>query len=267
MLLLVLGMAGIGIYSYQKLPIDAVPDITNVQVQINTGVPGYSPLEAEQRITSPSKRRWPVCQSATNPFALALWAIAGNGDLQDGTDIYFARQLVNERIQEAGVNCHPVLSQTWGRFPPVWEIYMDGGGSAGCAQRLTARLTAPPICAKSRTGSSSRSCAPCPASPKSTPSAATAVQIAPDPQRLMAHGLALQDLLLALERNNANVGAGYIEKAASNIWCGHRASHVDQRYRRHPAQPRRRVPIRIRDVAEVSIGKELRTGAATEKWP
>ena len=52
-LLAVLGMAGLGVYNYQKLPIDAVPDITNVQVQINTGAPGYSPLETEQRVTFP----------------------------------------------------------------------------------------------------------------------------------------------------------------------------------------------------------------------
>jgi len=69
----VLIMAGIGIYSYQKLPIDAVPDITNVQVQINTAAPGYSPLEAEQRITFQWKRPWPVSRAFSRPVpCLAL---------------------------------------------------------------------------------------------------------------------------------------------------------------------------------------------------
>ena len=66
-LLAVLLMAGVGIASYQKLPIDAVPDITNVQVQINSAAAGFSPLETEQRITFPSKPRWPACRACSRP--------------------------------------------------------------------------------------------------------------------------------------------------------------------------------------------------------
>lgn len=78
----VLIMAGIGIYSYQKLPIDAVPDITNVQVQINTAAPGYSPLETEQRITFQLKRPWPVSGPSADPFPVSLWPVSGHRDLQ-----------------------------------------------------------------------------------------------------------------------------------------------------------------------------------------
>ena len=101
-LLMALGMAGLGAYSYRNLPIDAVPDITNVQVQINTAAPGYSPLEAEQRITYPIETAM-----AGLPGLQKTRSISRYGQSQvtvifeDGTNIYFARQLVNERIQQA----------------------------------------------------------------------------------------------------------------------------------------------------------------------
>lgn len=81
-LLAVLGMAGVGIGSYQKLSIDAVPDITNVQVQINTAAPGYSPLEVEQRITYPVETVMAgLPEFAGNPFAVAAGDFPGDGDL------------------------------------------------------------------------------------------------------------------------------------------------------------------------------------------
>jgi len=78
----VLIMAGIGIYSYQKLPIDAVPDITNVQVQINTAAPGYSPLETEQRITFPVETHGRSPGPSADPFPVSLWPVSGHRDLQ-----------------------------------------------------------------------------------------------------------------------------------------------------------------------------------------
>lgn len=78
----VLIMAGIGIYSYQKLPIDAVPDITNVQVQINTAAPGYSPLETEQRITFPVETAMAGLPGLSRPVPVSLWPVSGHRDLQ-----------------------------------------------------------------------------------------------------------------------------------------------------------------------------------------
>ena len=95
-------MAGVGIASYQKLPIDAVPDITNVQVQINSAAAGFSPLETEQRITFPIETAM-----AGLPGLQQTRSLSRSGLSQvtvifgDGTDLFFARQLVNERLQVA----------------------------------------------------------------------------------------------------------------------------------------------------------------------
>ena len=101
-LLAVLGMAALGVFSYQKLPIDAVPDITNVQVQINTAAPGYSPLETEQRVTYPIETVMAGLPGLQQTRSLSRYGLSQVTVIfKDGTDIYFARQLVNERIQSA----------------------------------------------------------------------------------------------------------------------------------------------------------------------
>ena len=101
-LLAVIGMAAVGVFNYQKLPIDAVPDITNVQVQINTQAPGYSPLETEQRVTYPSETVMAGLPNLEETRSLSRYGLSQVTVIfKDGTDIYFARQLVNERIQEA----------------------------------------------------------------------------------------------------------------------------------------------------------------------
>src|ERR1700741_1315725 len=100
-MLVVAGLAAFGAYNFTRLPIDAVPDITNVQVQINTSAPGYSPLETEQRITFPVETAMgglPKLENtrSTSRYGLSQVIVVFN----EGTDIYFARQLVNERIQQ-----------------------------------------------------------------------------------------------------------------------------------------------------------------------
>lgn len=101
-LLAVLGMAALGIFSYQKLPIDAVPDITNVQVQINTAASGYSPLETEQRVTFPIETAMAGLPGLQQTRSLSRYGLSQVTVIfRDGTDIYFARQLVNERLQAA----------------------------------------------------------------------------------------------------------------------------------------------------------------------
>src|SRR3989338_484867 len=110
-LFLVAVTAGVGLWNYQKLPIDAVPDITNVQVQINTQAAGYSPLEVEQRITYLVEVAIAGLPHVESTRSLSRYALSQvTVVFEDGTDIYFARQLVNERIQEAK-----------GRLPPAGE--------------------------------------------------------------------------------------------------------------------------------------------------
>src|SRR5680860_1053294 len=100
-LVAVLAMAMFGIHSYQNLPIDAVPDITNVQVQINTTAPGYSPLEAEQRLTFPIEIIMAGLPGLDYTRSISRYGLSQvTVVFKEGTDIYFARQLVSQRIQE-----------------------------------------------------------------------------------------------------------------------------------------------------------------------
>src|SRR6266511_6470816 len=97
-----------GLYNYQRLPIDAVPDITNVQVQINTEASGYSPFEAEQRITFLVETAMAGLPRLKETRSISRYGLSQVTVIfEDGTDIYFARQLVNERIQEARSNLPP----------------------------------------------------------------------------------------------------------------------------------------------------------------
>ena len=101
-LLAVLGMAAIGVFSYTKLPIDAVPDITNVQVQINTSAPGYSPLETEQRVTYPVETVMAGLPKLVQTRSMSRYGLSQVTVIfKDGTDVYFARQLVAERLAQA----------------------------------------------------------------------------------------------------------------------------------------------------------------------
>ncbi len=268
-LLMVLGMAALGIYSYQKLPIDAVPDITNVQVQINTAAPGYSPLEAEQRITFPIETVMAGLPGLQQTRSLSRYGLSQVTVIfEDGTDIYFARQLVNERIQQAK-----------GKLPSGAEPAM-GPISTGLGEifmwTVEAREGARKADGTPYTPTDLREIQDWIIKPqlRNVPGVteintiggyAKEFQVAPLPDRLVAHGLTLQDLVAAIERNNANVGAGYIEKRGEQYLIrapGQVADIAD--IGNIIVGSRQGVPVRIRDVAEVGIGKELRTGAATE---
>ena len=114
-LMATLAVAVLGMYNYQKLPIDAIPDITNVQVQINTEAPGYSPFEVEQRITFPVEMAMAGIPRLIETRSLSRYGLSQVTVIfQDGTDIYFARQLINERIQEIK-----------GKLPSAIEPIMD----------------------------------------------------------------------------------------------------------------------------------------------
>src|SRR6185436_4052931 len=100
-LFLVLIASALGIWNYQRLPIDAVPDITNVQVQINTEAPGYSPLEAEQRVTFAIETAMAGLPRLDYTRSVSRYGLSQvTVVFEDGTDIYFARQRVGEKLQE-----------------------------------------------------------------------------------------------------------------------------------------------------------------------
>ncbi|HYD81639.1 MAG TPA: CusA/CzcA family heavy metal efflux RND transporter [Paucimonas sp.] len=268
-LLAVLGMAGIGIYSYQKLPIDAVPDITNVQVQINTEAPGYSPLEVEQRITFPIETVISGLPHLEQTRSLSRYGLSQVTVIfEDGTDIYFARQLVNERIQEARERLPAGITPVMGPIATglgeiyMWTVEADPGAKKpdGTPYTPTDLREIQDWIIKPQLRN-----VPGVTEINSIGGYAKEYHVTPDPARLASYGLALQDVVAAIERNNNNVGAGYIEKRG------------EQYLIRAPGQVRSMedirniilanvdgVPIRVRDIADVEIGRELRTGAATE---
>ena len=114
-LILVLALSGLGIWNYSRLPIDAVPDITNVQVQINTEAPGYSPLEAEQRVTFPVETALAGLAKLDYTRSISRYGLSQvTAVFEDGTDIYFARQQVAERLQQAASQLPTGLEPTLG---------------------------------------------------------------------------------------------------------------------------------------------------------
>ncbi len=268
-MLAVLAMMGIGVYSYQKLPIDAVPDITNVQVQINTAAAGYSPLEVEQRVTFPIETVMAGLPDLEQTRSLSRYGLSQITVIfKDGTDIYFARQLVNQRIQEARDSLPAGVAPMMGPISTglgeiyLWTVETEPGARKADGSSYTPTdlreiqdwIIKPQL--RNVAGVTEIN---------SIGGYAKEYHVTPNPTKLASYGLTLQDLVVALDRNNNNVGAGYIEKRGEQFLI------------RAPGQVRsiedmrnvilsnvQGVPIRIRDVAEVDIGRELRTGAATD---
>ncbi len=268
-LLAVLLMAGLGVASYQKLPIDAVPDITNVQVQINTQAAGFSPLETEQRITFAIETAMAGLPGLEQTRSLSRSGLSQVTVIfEEGTDLFFARQLVNERLQQARGQLPDGVEAAMGPISTgLGEIFLWTVEAADDARKPDGSPYTPTDLREIQDWiikpqlRNVRGVAEI----NTIGGFAKEYQIAPDPKRLASYKLTLGDLLTALERNNANVGAGYIERRGEQLLIrapGQLAgiedianivlANVDG------------TPIRVRNVAEVGIGRELRSGAATE---
>jgi len=268
-LLAVLLMAGIGIASYQKLPIDAVPDITNVQVQINSAAAGFSPLETEQRITFPIETAMAGLPGLQQTRSLSRSGLSQVTVIfKDGTDLFFARQLVNERLQVAREQLPSGIETAMGPISTglgeifLWTVEAKDGAlkDDGTPYTPTDLRVIQDWIIKPQLRN-----VPGVAEINTIGGFAKEYQIAPDPKRLAAYNLTLNDLVTALERNNANVGAGYIERSGEQLLIrapGQLASIDD--IANIVITSADGTPIRVRNVAQVQIGRELRTGAATE---
>ena len=267
-LLVVLGVAAFGAWNFTRLPIDAVPDITNVQVQINVVAPGYSPLEVEQRITFPVETGMGGLPSLEYTRSLSRYGLSQvTVVFKDGTNIYFARQLVNERLQQVKDQLPGGIEMAMGPISTgLGEIFMftveakegarnpDGSEISPVDLRVVQDWiikpqlrTVPGIVEVNTIGGFERQ-----------------FHVLPDPTRLMAFRLSFRDVMTALAANNANVGAGYIEKNGEQYLVrtpGQAADIAD--IKNIVIGSRNGVPVRVGDVAEVREGRELRTGAAT----
>ena len=268
-LLVVLGMAALGVYNYQRLPIDAVPDITNVQVQINTKAPGYSPLEAEQRITFPIETAMAGLPRLQQTRSLSRYGLSQVTVIfQDGTDIYFARQLINERVQEVREKLPPGVEPSMGPIATgLGEIFMWTVEPKDRAKKPEGSEYTPTDLRTIQDWIVRPQLRNIPGVTEINTIGGYLKQfhVAPDPAKLIGYGLSFHDVLAALARNNANVGAGYIEKSGEQylVRAPGQVATLDE-IRDIVIRTERGVPIRVKDVAEVLLGKELRTGAATE---
>ena len=264
----VLGFAIFGAYQYQRLPIDAVPDITNVQVQISTEAPGYSPLETEQRVTflvETAMAGLPLLESTRSISVYGLSQVTVV--FHDGTDIFFARQLVNERLQEVKAELPDGVVPGMGPVATgLGEIYLYTVSAEPGARKPDGTAYTPTDLRSIQDWLIRPQLRQVPgvSEVNSIGGYAKQYQVAPDPARLLAYGVTLGNLVAALEANNLNVGAGYIERNGEQYLVRVPGQLADaEAIRRTVVTTQEGVPITVGDVAEVVIGKELRTGAAT----
>lgn len=268
-LFVVLGLMALGVSNFNKLPIDAVPDITNVQVQINTQADGYSPLEVEQRITFPIETVISGIPNLDYTRSLSRYGLSQvTVVFDDGTDIYFARQLLSERLQQIKSVLPSGIEPMMGPVTTgLGEIYFytveasenavkEDGAPYTPMDLLTLQewVIVPQL--KYVKGV---------VEVNSIGGYEKQFQVTPYPQKMLAYDLTIKDVIEALERNNENVGAGYIEKTGEQylIRVPGQVKTMDD-IRHIIITQRDEVPIRVRDIADVTLGAPLRSGAATK---
>ncbi|THF47976.1 MAG: CusA/CzcA family heavy metal efflux RND transporter, partial [Methylophaga nitratireducenticrescens] len=267
-LFLTILIAGVGTYNVFRLNIDAVPDITNVQVQINSEAAGYSPLEVEQRITYTVENAMAGLPNLDYTRSLSRYGLSQvTVVFAEGTDIYFARQLISERLQSIGNTLPDGIEPQMGPIATglgevfTYSVRAETGSVKADGTPYTAEdlrtiqdwiirpqlVKVPGVTEINSIGGFERE-----------------YQVAPDPAKLLAYKISLAELNEALSRNNQNVGAGYIERNGEQ-WLvrspGQLTSLED--IANVVITKRDDTPVRVSDVAEVFYGKQLRTGAAT----
>ena len=261
-------IVGVGVWSYQKLPIDAVPDITNVQVQINTAAPGYSPLESEQRITYPVETALAGLPELSYTRSLSRYGLSQvTVVFEEGTDIYFARNLINARLGAIKSVLPPGLEPDMGPISTgLGEIFMytvqanpDARMANGEPYTATALREIQDWIIKPQLAQVKGV-----VEVNSIGGYNKQYHVMPDPTKLLLYQVTVEEVVQALQANNDNRGAGYIERNGQQLLVrspGQLATLDDIGNVIIAKQDS--VPIKIKDVAEIAIGKELRTGAAT----
>ncbi|HEB63316.1 MAG TPA: CusA/CzcA family heavy metal efflux RND transporter [Gammaproteobacteria bacterium] len=268
-LALALIIMGLGAWKFTQLPIDAVPDITNVQVVINTAAAGYTPLEAEQRVSFPVETAMAGLPKLSYTRSLSRYGLSQvTVVFEEGTDIYFARQLVSERLSAAKADLPPSLEPTLGPIATgLGEIFMFTVDAEPGAKNSDGSPVTPMDLRSAHDWIIRPQLMRVPGVAEVNPIGGfkKEILVAPDPARLLAYQMSYADVVTAIEQNNDNRGVGFIEHNGSQ-WLMRvpgQASTLDDLahivIRQHQG-----VPVRIKDVASVSLGKGLRSGAATQ---
>jgi len=266
---LVLAASALGIWNYSRLPIDAVPDITNVQVVINTPAFGYTPLEVEQRVTYPLENAMTGIPRLEYTRSISRYSLSQvTVVFEEGTDIYFARQQVAERLTAAREELPSGLNPSLGPIATgLGEIFMftvdaepdavnaDGTPVTPVDLRTVhdwiirpQLLRVPGVVELNPVGGYKKE-----------------ILVAPEPAKLLAQDLNYADIVAAIEANNLNQGAGFIEHNGQQLLM-RVPGQVDgiAEIGAIVVKADGGVPIKLRDVASIEIGHELRAGAATK---
>jgi len=266
---LVLLLMGIGAWNFTQLPIDAVPDITNVQVSINTHVPGYTPLETEQRVSFPIETAMVGLPNLSYTRSLSRYGLSQVTVIfEEGTDIYFARQQVGERLSAVRSELPASLEPKIGPIATgLGEIFMFTVDAEPGATNVDGTPVTP---------TDLRSVHDWIIRPQLARVAGVAeinpiggykkeILVAPYPDKLLAYNLDYAQVYQALQDNNDNRGVGFIERKGAQ-WLMRVPGQVQTLtdIENIVITQQQGVPVRIQDVAKVSVGKELRSGAATQ---
>lgn len=259
----------VGFWSYEKLPIDAVPDITNVQVQINTEAPGYSPLEAEQRITFPVETALAGLPKLAYTRSISRYGLSQvTVVFNDGTDIYFARNLINVKLGAIKSMLPTGIEPTMGPISTgLGEIFMytvqaksnavktNGERYSAMDLREIQDWIIKPQLAQVKGVVEINSIG----------GYTKQYHISPDIQKLLHFNISMSDIVNALQANNENRGAGYIERNGQQLLVRSpgQLTNIDD-IANVIVTSNNTIPIKISDIASIAIGKELRTGAATQ---
>ena len=258
----------VGVYSYQKLPIDAVPDITNTQVQINTQAKGFTALEVEQRITYPIENAMAGIPDLELTRSISRYGLSQVTIVfKDGTDIYWARQQINQRVQEAQSELPAQIAPTMSPVSTgLGEIYQwvlkadpnakkpDGTAYTPMDLREIQDWIVRPQLQRVKGV----------AEVNSIGGFEKTYVVSPDLNRMQQLNISLEQLQQALAQNNENRGAGYIEDNGQQLTVRvpgafNGLSDIENTMLGSPNGS----PIRVGDIAQVSIGHDLRTGGAT----
>jgi heavy metal efflux system protein len=262
-------IVAIGIWSYQKLPIDAVPDITNVQVQINTAAPGFSPLETEQRITYAVETALAGIPKLAYTRSISRYGLSQVTVVFDeGTDIYFARNLINNTLNSVKSSLPTGLVPEMGPISTgLGEIFMYTVQASADALQANGL----PYDAIALREIQDWIIKPQLAQVKGVVEINSIggynkqYHVTPDIQKMLQFDVSMSDITSALKANNDSRGAGYIERNGQQLFVrspGQLASIDD--IADVIISERDTIPVKISDVASIAIGRELRTGAATQ---
>ena len=268
-MVLVLALCGVGIWNFQRLPIDAVPDITNVQVMINTEAPGYTPLEVEQRVTFAIETAMAGLPSLEYTRSVSRYGLSQvTVVFAENTDIYFARQLVNERLAAARARLPDGLEPELGPIATgLGEIFMftvdaEPGAAGPGGEAITPTdlrsahdwiirpqlLRVPGVVEVNPIGGYKRE-----------------ILIGLLPEKMLAFGISQRELVNAVAANNQNRGAGFVEQRGAQwlLRVPGQAESIED-IANIVVKSRDGVAVKVGDIATVGEGQELRTGAATQ---